>query len=375
MKQLLTFALLLCLGGNLPHAAQAQDKGEKKQSKTVRVTASTKTAWIGVMLKDVVEVTAGSKAKKSTGSKGALVSEVVDDSPAEKAGIEDGDVIVEFDGKKIADATGLVDAVKKAEIGKAVPVIVMRDGDKKTMSIEPGRAPKSAQPRAFSFSAPNTPMVPGVPMVPGAPMAPKAPFAMNIPHMNIMRAFAGAGSGQYGMKLMQLDGQLAEYFGAPNNKGVLVENVKKDSPADKAGFKAGDVLVRAGKKTIEDAGDVRAAFGAYDKGEKLPFEVIRKGTRLTLDLEVAEAEESDEDNTMFFGHPGEMRVQSFGEDGPEDIDINVDLDGLKGDLDNLKDELKELEITVPDDANSSDDAHHKIERRVKIKVKKDGKDI
>ena len=372
MKPFIIIAVLLCLGAASAGTAAAQEKNEKKQSKTMRVTASTKTPWLGVMLKDVTEVTTGSKGKKATGSKGALVSEVVDDSPAENAGIEDGDVIVEFNGKKIEDASGLVEAVKKSEIGTSVPITVLRDGEKKTLHVEPGRAPKASAPQAFSFSTPGVPGTPGAPIIPRAPMA---PFASMNPHVKIMRAFAGGCSGQYGMKLMQLDGQLAEYFGAPNNKGVLVENVKKDSPADKAGFRAGDVLVRAGKKTIEDAGDVRAAFGAYDKGEKLPFEVIRKGARMTLDLEVAEAEEGEEDNMMFFGHPGGMRIQGMGEDGPEDIDIDVDLDGLKGELDDLKDELKDLEITIPDDAKGRDDGERKIERRVKIKVKKDGKDI
>ncbi|MBL0174973.1 MAG: PDZ domain-containing protein [Ignavibacteria bacterium] len=368
MKHIIMAALVLCLGAGAALPLSAQESKEKAEKKALRVTASTKGPWLGVMLKEMKEVTVGSKGKKSTGTKGAMVSEVVDDSPAEKAGIEDGDIITEFDGRKIADASALVDAVQKAGVGKSVAITVLRGDEKKTVTAELEKAPKSSAPQAFSFSTPRPPHPPLAPMAPGFPMPART---------KIMRTLTSGASSHSGMKLMQLDGQLAEYFGAPNNKGVLVENVRKDSPADKAGFKAGDVVVRAGKKTIEDAGDVRAAFGAYDKGEKIPFEVIRKGARSTLDMEVTEDDDDDgdEDHMMFFGNPGRMRIQRFGDDGPDDVDINVELEGLQGELEGLHDQLREMEITVEDENGEKGQDGPKIERRVKIKMKKDGKDI
>jgi predicted metalloprotease with PDZ domain len=94
-----------------------------------------------------------------------------------------------------------------------------------------------------------------------------------------------------GMHLMELNDQLGEYFGAPNGSGVLVEKVRKGSAADKAGLKAGDVLLKIGKRTIDDLEDVSKAFSKFDEGDKVDIEILRKGSGMTLPLEVAEIHE------------------------------------------------------------------------------------
>ena len=68
-----------------------------------------------------------------------MVNEVVDDSPAEKAGLEDGDVILEFNGKTIADDDDLVKAVRATSPGDNVKVVVLRGGKKKTLEVEIGK--------------------------------------------------------------------------------------------------------------------------------------------------------------------------------------------------------------------------------------------
>ncbi len=71
---------------------------------------------------------------------------------------------------------------------------------------------------------------------------------------------------------------------------MLVEEVRKKSPAAEAGFKAGDVIVKVGDESVETIGEVRSALGDYAKGDKAAFEVLRKGSSMTLTLPIEEKE-------------------------------------------------------------------------------------
>jgi len=291
-----------------------------------------KGGWLGVMISDVTD---GLVEEKSLSVReGAYVSDVVDDSPADSAGIREGDVIIELDGKKIADADGLQQAVKGIDAGKTISVVLMRGAEKKTVKVTLGAAKKETITIRKQIRIPEPVRT---------PRAPKAPTTG-------MLSWIGESSAMYGLALSTLNEQLAGYFGAPENKGVLVEQVKKDSKGDKAGFKAGDVIVRAGKKTIVETKDFRNVFGAYDAGEKIPVEILRKGEKKTLSLEVEK--ERDDDHSMlykFFNNGPHSFMFNNGE-GDEDMDIDIDFDDMNIDLNDvkidLKDALKDLDEDV-----------------------------
>ena len=84
-----------------------------------------------------------------------------------------------------------------------------------------------------------------------------------------------------GLGLMELNPQLGKYFEAPEGKGVLVESVKEGSAAEKAGFRAGDVILKIGDKNVEKIRDVHKQLSKYEEGDKANFEILRKGTRMT----------------------------------------------------------------------------------------------
>ncbi len=213
-------------------------------------------AWLGVTLRDLTADLAKEKDVKT--ESGALVTSVVEDSPAEKAGIQEDDIIVGFRGKTIGDSDDLVKAVQEGKKGETVDVVVMRKDAKKTLqaTLEEG----SGTPRTFAFRAPAAPLIPH--------------FTVNI------------GREAYGLRLSTLNRQLGEYFGAPNNHGVLVQEVIRRSAAEKAGFKAGDVIVKIGSETIENVHDVRSALEGYKKGDKAQFDILRKGERKTIALDI-----------------------------------------------------------------------------------------
>jgi C-terminal processing protease CtpA/Prc len=175
------------------------------------------------------------------------------------------DIIVDFNGAKIVDADDLRQAVRKTKPGSSVSLIVSRDDQKKSLKATIERSPEW-------FA---TPAVPHVPAVPHIRMVPHR-FAMSVSYDT------------YGLRVRDLNKQLGTYFGAPGGRGVLVEEVEEDSPADSAGFKAGDVIVKVQNDQVTHTHDIWDALEDMKEGETASVEVIRKGSPRKLSLRVEE---------------------------------------------------------------------------------------
>ena len=192
-------------------------------SPAVAQTATARSGWLGVSIQDVTEGLMKDKDLKDRD--GAYVSEVVEDSPADSAGIKEGDVITEFNGRMIYDASDLSKAVGRTKPGTKATVVLMRKGEKKNLAVVIQKQPRRRGIATFFGQAPR------------------------------VAIFHSAGR-MLGLTLMELNEQLAEYFGARKDQGVLVQEVEKGSTGEKAGVKAGDVLMRIGTRSIEDLNDV-----------------------------------------------------------------------------------------------------------------------
>ncbi len=195
-------------------ASDDSPKAEKKK----------RSGWIGVMVQDVNEKIA--RKTKLDSEEGAYVSEVVDESPADSAGIKEGDIVIEFDGKHLFDSDDLAKAVRKTSPGTKVSLLIVRNGEKQTLSLTVGRN-KELKHKMFGV----------------------------VPHIPDIRVCVR--HHVLGLQLLTLNEQLGEYFGAPNNEGVLVEEVETKSTAAEAGFKAGDIITRVGKKTVDEVEKVQ----------------------------------------------------------------------------------------------------------------------
>lgn len=289
-----------------------------------RLDRSTRRGWLGVSVQDLTPRLA--KANGNKVNEGALVNDVERKSPADSAGIEEGDVIIEFDGRKIYDADDLRKVVGRTKPGTTVSVVVDRKGTTKTLKATIGKYPARVA-RAFSFSGPGGRV------------------------MTIGRSKA------FGAELRQMSRQLAEYFQVPDGEGVLVESVEKGSAAEKAGVKAGDVIIKIGNERIHELRDVWEALEDYDEGEKVEVEVIRKGVskKLTVELEESEAGDFYE----FRMEPQLRWFRDFGRDFRLNIkprieleEIRPDFEEFKREMDRLKDELQffkpRIEVPVPE---------------------------
>jgi S1-C subfamily serine protease len=196
---------------------------------------------------------------------GVVVERVRQDSPAEKAGVKEGDVIVEFDGERVRSSRQFSRLVEETAQGRAAKMIVERSGQRVTLDVTP-------EARQFGHVTP----------------VPLDRFRMEMPRFrNFDPEIAvpdieiySSRQGRLGVLLEDLADQLAEYFGV--KRGALVTSVSKDSAAARAGFKAGDVITKIGDEAVEDTRDVRREIRRMDSDKEFAVEVVREKKPLTL---------------------------------------------------------------------------------------------
>lgn len=312
-------------------------------------------AWLGVELQDVDAEMA--KALDLRDGEGALVNRVVDDSPAAEAGLQDGDVIVSFDGDRVRDAGELTDAVRAARPGDRAPVVVIRDGAKKTIKVELG-----------SRKAPLGRLAPDL-----KALQEKMGDRMLYLHREkgdgeapMMWTMADEPGAFIGIQMGELTEQLGRFFGAPDGEGVLVNEVVDDSPAARAGIEAGDVILRADDRPLGGPDDLRKALRKAEPGDELELTILRDHAERTLEVTLGEPPSDGQHRTLkrmfreggpgnlyFHGAPGlpeehlELKDGEAG-DGERKVIIRRLAPGAMpdGDAQELRKELQELRAEV-----------------------------
>ena len=234
---------------------------------------------LGVMVSDVdSEATAG----------GAQVDEVDDNSPAEKAGIRSGDVIVEYDGERVRSARQFTRLVQETPEGRTVKVGLLRDGKRQTVDATPensamnwnfgpdvDKAMREAERglREFNFTIPDLEWRLDRDRDNREPRR----FEYRLPG-GMMPLINGA-RGRLGVTVQSLTPELEEYFGAKTG-GALVSSVLKESAASKAGVHAGDVITSINGKRVEDSDDLARELG--DASGETTIVVLRDKKEMTL---------------------------------------------------------------------------------------------
>lgn len=238
--------------------------------------------WLGIVIQNIDKDLQESERLPSTD--GVFVVDVVDGSPAEKAGLERGDVILEFEGKEARSVRRLTRDIEWAKPGDQVQLLVLKDGkEKKTVTVTVGE--DKDRDHDWSFFGPgdmNWVTPPAAPDAPDAPDAPMPPHAWTFS--------LGQLSGNHiGVSLYDLSDQLAKHYGATDG-GALINEVVKDSPAEKAGLEAGDVIVKLDGNKVEDTQEIREAIADKDDGDKVAVTVLRNGSEKTFDVDVEESD-------------------------------------------------------------------------------------
>jgi serine protease Do len=218
-------------------------------------------SFLGVAIQEIDSDRA--KALKLPEEAGVEVTRIAPDSPAEKAGIKTGDVLTQYNGQRVEGMDQFSRMVRETPAGREVRIGILRNGSAQTIS-----AKIAARPLITGQLVP-------------APTALPA-FDYRFPDMPQSRMTWR--SAILGIDVETLEGQLAEFFGV--KEGVLVRMVNKDSPADKAGIRAGDVIVRLDDVKVATPADISAHLRGA-RGRPVSVSVVRDRKEITVMLAVA----------------------------------------------------------------------------------------
>ena len=265
-----------------PAHAQSSTKVVTPKAKAVQIFGG-RGSQIGVTIRDVEESDA--KTSKLAAPAGVIVEEVAEDSPASKAGLKKGDIVLEFDGERVRGVRHFTRLVQETPAGRKIQASVMRDGQKLNLIIEPregggfsyfGDSDKVSVLRDFTgdwaFDIPK----PAAPAPPAAPKPP-APPAFAFPDVD---AFVWRSGNGLGITVGDLSDQLAQYFGTKD--GVLVTSVTDDSAAAKAGIKAGDVITSFNGTDVTSPSDLRRRIQNLHDGDDFTVGIVRDKKATTV---------------------------------------------------------------------------------------------
>lgn len=203
--------------------------------------------WLGVMIQTITPDLQNKFGLKDV--KGALVGSVTEDGPAEKAGLEAGDVIVSFDGKDINEMGELPLIVASTPVGKSAKVEIIRKGEKKTLDIKVGelKDDEEASQTTGGGSANGTAL---------------------------------------GFKAGEITAERAKQLKVPEKSGVIILQVDDGSPAEEAGLQAGDIVMEVDREKITDLTQFNKKIRGYKAGDTIMFLIKRSGSSLFLTLKV-----------------------------------------------------------------------------------------
>jgi serine protease Do len=289
-KQILTAIAVLPLLLNLSQAAQRWTI-ESSQPYGIPSEDSGGSAYLGVDIADITSDRLG--ALKLKEEKGVEVTMVDQDAPAGKAGVKEHDVILDLNGTAIESKTQLHRMIHETPAGRVVTLGLSRDGQPMTIKVQlADRSKEFAHmgPKDWNWDSKNFHVeIPPMPNLPD----------FEVPNMGVVYVHSSMRSG---LMVENLTPQLGEFFGAKNGSGVLVRSVEKGSRADKAGLRAGDVIVRVADQPVHDTSDFTHALHDHSAGS-VSVSVIRDKREQTLTLTLPERKESGESIEETFEAP------------------------------------------------------------------------
>ncbi len=261
------------VGDDLAGSAVAVTEDDDAAGEQIRRLAllAGRGAQLGVSVREL-------DAEQAKGRSGAVVEDVRAGSAAEKAGIRKGDVITEFDGEKVRGVRHLTRLVSETPEGRTVNATVVRQGTRVDVAVTPDSGSLASADRDVDV------LVPPKRFEKRPPRMPEGAWTFRGERPGALWGFRSE-RGRLGVKIQELDRQLAEYFGA--STGVLVSSVDADSPAARAGLKAGDVVTAVNGKAIAEPADLIEAVRAVDDGATLTLDYTRdkkpQSAKATLD--------------------------------------------------------------------------------------------
>ena len=294
-------------------------------------------SYLGVDINDVT--TERLSALKLKEEKGVEVTMVDQDAPAGKAGIKEHDVILTMNGSSIESGVQLRRMIHEMPPGRIVSLGISRDGQPMTIKLQLADKHKEfamSNPKGakdFHFEMPPMPPMPDI----------------EIPSINMVVVTSSERSG---LMVENITPQLGEFFGVKNGNGVLIRSVDKGSRAEKAGLRAGDVIVKVNDQWVHDTSDFTHAVRSR-KGTSVNVGVMRDKKEQNLNLSLPARRESSE-----------LIDEEESWDNPLiDADAAVELSDVKQEVARLR---PEITLVIDSARRSADEVRNELcnERKV-----------
>jgi serine protease Do len=279
----------LSLPGALALAADEQPQPQK-YNYAEGFMFSAGRSYLGVMIQDVTaERLSALKLKEE---RGVEVTVVDQDAPAGKAGLKEHDVILNYNGAAVESEQQLRRMINETPPGRTVALGISRDGAPLTIKVQVGDRAKISAENTHKRTHDVTAMP-----VPPIPAITEFSFDLQGPAL--------------GVQVDSLGRQLAEFFGVKAGEGLLVRSVEKGGAAEKAGIKAGDVIIRAENEKIADSSDLRRVVRAHS-GSKITLGIVREKHEQNISVEVP-ARKSRDKSSLEFTLPDENSLEEIQE--------------------------------------------------------------
>jgi serine protease Do len=274
-KTILTTIAVLPLLLSFSHAAQSWAVDPSAQPYGFPSEESGTGAYLGVDISDITSDRLG--ALKLKEEQGVEITMVDQDAPAGKAGIKEHDVILTMNGTAIESGAQLRRMIHEMPAGRMVTFGISRDGQPMTIKVQLADRKKTFvyMPKDKDFHV----EIPPIPNLPDFDM----PTSVVVVHS----------SARSGLMVENITPQLGEFFGVKNGNGVLVRSVEKGSRAEKAGFRAGDIIIKVNAQPVHDTSDFTHAIRSRNGGA-VTVNVIRDKKEQNISLPLPERKESGE---------------------------------------------------------------------------------
>ncbi|HEY6347058.1 MAG TPA: PDZ domain-containing protein [Bryobacteraceae bacterium] len=242
--------LVLAAGLAIPVLAQQAFFQAPPGFQGLPVQGQQNSSYLGVGLREIGPDRA--KALKLPEEAGVEVTQVYENSPAASAGLMAGDVVLEYNGQRVEGMEQFARLVRETPAGREIKLQIFRNGGTQTIAVRLGPRPPET---LYKLAPPNPP-------------ASLTPF----------RPYSGA---VMGLETEALSGQLANYFGV--KEGVLVKSVNANSPAERAGIKAGDVITRVGDANVTSPVEIASQL-RLRPGQSVSVTLTRDHREITVNV-------------------------------------------------------------------------------------------
>jgi serine protease Do len=197
---------------------------------------------------------------------GVEITRVEDNSPAEKAGVKAGDVVLEYNGQRVEGMEQFGRLVRETPPGREVKLTVSRNGAPQTLTAVLSSRKLRLSVNIPQFDMPEFPAMPDIPQI-----------------------YTATRSARLGVEAETLGSQLANYFGV--KEGVLVRSVIDNTPAQKAGMKAGDIITKVDGTTVTAPNELSSAVRAANSKKTYSIELMRDRKPVTITVTVEDRSE------------------------------------------------------------------------------------